>query len=119
VSDEVCKKLRYLKSEIERWREDDKHRTAMAVSRLEGANNSLEEMLDLMAELAEHVSECPDKKEVGERLNKIAILIQDSFDDLCKAYYFHRSAADWWSLRLKLLLSSISEMLEKLGCKES
>jgi hypothetical protein len=119
MSAEVCKKLRYLKSEIERWREDDKHRTAMAVSRLEGANNSLEEMLDLMAELAEHVSECPDKKEVGERLNKIAKLIQDSFDDLCRAYYFLRSAADWWSFRLDMLWSAVNELIETHNCKES
>ena len=119
MSDEVCTRLRYLKSEVEKWWEDDEHRVAMAVACLKGAGDSLEEMLDLVAELAVNDPSYPSEKEVRDRLDRIAELMQESFDDVRAAYYYHRTAADEWSFRLKVLRSSISEMLEKLGCKES
>jgi len=119
VNEEVCKRLRYLLSEVERWREDDEHRVAMATASLKGVGDRLEEILDLAAELAVDDPSFPSVKEVGDRLNRIAQLLQESFDNLCAAYYYHRTAADEWSWRLKVLRSSVSEMLEKLGCKES
>jgi len=115
VSEEVCSRLRYLLSEIEKRREDGEHRTAMAVANLRGVGDKLEEVLDLVAELAA----LPSEKEVGERLDRIARLAQESFDNVRAAYYYHRTAADDWSFCLKLLRSSISEMLKKLGCRES